>query len=73
MTDKRISRWHPLFVAEVGWDRWGLGIEVSFCHWIPPEISVYLIVGPILLGVGIEENWEWKYPLSSPSTEENKE
>lgn len=63
---KKIPRWIPLRVAEVSWDRWGLGIEFSFSHWVPPEFSVYLTIGPVLLGIGVEENWEWSYPPDRP-------
>ena len=54
-------RWHWMTVAEVSWSRFGLGLEFSFCNWSPPEISLYLTVGPVLLGFGIEENFEWRY------------
>lgn len=65
----KVPRWTFLRVAEVNWNRVGLGVEFSFGEWWPIEYSVYLLVGPVLLGVGIEEDMEWRYP-SSPATPE---
>lgn len=59
MSAKPPKRWHLLTVAEFQWDRWGAGVECSFCHWVPPEISVYLYIGPVLLGIGVEEEWDY--------------
>jgi hypothetical protein len=64
------KRWHWLWVGEVVWKRWGLGVEVSLGYWFPPELSVYLHVGPVLLGFGLEENFEWRYGPSSLSPKE---
>jgi len=41
MSDERGPRWRSICGAEVVWDRWGFGVEFSFMHWAPPEISMY--------------------------------
>ena len=60
---KAPNRWQPLLVAGIQWDRWGFGVEFSLGHWWPMEFSAYLMIGPVLLGAGIEENMEWRYPV----------
>ena len=47
-------RWYR--VAEVHWKRMGLGVEVSWGYWWPREWSASLIIGPLLLTFGIEED-----------------
>lgn len=47
--------WHWMNVAEVVWGRWGLGVEFSLGDWMPREWSVYIHVGPLLLGIGREQ------------------
>jgi len=65
MSDERGPRWRSICGAEVVWDRWGFGVEFSFMHWAPPEISMYIHVGPLLIGLGVEERFEWRYPESA--------
>lgn len=64
-----VPRWETFFRSEWSWNRIGLGVELSLGEWWPIEYSAYLHVGPLLIGVGIEENMEWRYP-SGPRTPE---
>lgn len=43
---------------EIVWHRWGLGVELSLGHWVPREWSVTVILGPLLMWWGYEEDYD---------------
>jgi hypothetical protein len=53
-------KWTWMGGVESSWSRIGLGVEFSFLHWHPPEWSMHLHVGPVLISLGWEESWEWR-------------
>lgn len=59
--------WHPLFVIEWRWRRFGLGVELSLGDWSPAEIAIYFNLFGLLVGVGLEENFPED---AAPSKEE---
>ena len=52
----RGKEWRPLWIAEINWLRWGIGVELSFGFWWPREFSLYLQFGPLLIGGGMEHD-----------------
>lgn len=62
-----MKRWHWIGGVELAWNRWGLGLEVSVMYWTPPELSAYLHLGPVLLGIGWER-WPDSYMESFPAS-----
>ena len=50
-------KWRWTGGGEVNWRCVGLGAEVSFGDWLPPEWSIHLHIGPVLLWAGIEEDY----------------
>lgn len=53
-------KWVWMGGVESSWSRIGLGVEFSFLHWTPPEWSVHVHLGPVLISIGWEENWAWR-------------
>jgi hypothetical protein len=49
--------WHWYIICEAEWRRWEFGFGLYFDDWIPREWSAALMVGPLLLMGGIEENY----------------
>lgn len=56
------GRWRWRFVAEMEWNRWGIGVEVSLGAWYPREWSLYAKIGPLMIGGGIE----WTFTSDGP-------
>jgi len=55
------GQWRPMLVLDVTRREWEFGFGVSFGGWVPAEWSVYLLLGPFAVGLGIEE----VYPYAS--------
>ena len=58
MNPKILKRWRWLFVWEWNLRHIGLGIEFALDYWFPREWSVYLQLGPLLVGGGRERDME---------------
>lgn len=54
------ARWRLFGVAEMRWRKWEFGFGLYFGEWFPREYSISLLLGPVLLQGGLEDQAPYK-------------